>query len=122
MSHTITQNGNYQICVKITDSCNACDTIYCETININCFTLDLENLNKDDIKVFPIPIQSNLNFLNIQLNYRIEISNILGETIYNEKSFSNEYSIDIRKFQNGIYIIKVFNEFDKLLLIRKISF
>ena len=35
--YKITQNGSYNVCLYLYDSCNKCDTIYCKTVNVNCF-------------------------------------------------------------------------------------
>ncbi len=45
-THTFTNNGTYSVCIKYYDSCNACDTMICSTINVDCcaakagFTVD----------------------------------------------------------------------------------
>lgn len=36
MNYPIHANGTYTICVKVTDSCNTCDTTYCGTRTISC--------------------------------------------------------------------------------------
>ncbi|MDI1234771.1 MAG: T9SS type A sorting domain-containing protein [bacterium] len=38
LHHAITQNGTYNICVKVTDTCKNCDTTYCSIRNITCFS------------------------------------------------------------------------------------
>ena len=34
----ITKNGSYNLCMTILDTCSKCDTTYCKTLNINCFS------------------------------------------------------------------------------------
>lgn len=36
MNYHITSNGTYNVCVKVIDSCNRCDTTYCSTRTITC--------------------------------------------------------------------------------------
>ncbi len=36
LSYPITSNGSYTICVKVTDTCNSCDTTFCSTRTITC--------------------------------------------------------------------------------------
>ncbi len=36
MNYPITQNGTYSVCVKVSDTCNNCDTTYCSTRTITC--------------------------------------------------------------------------------------
>lgn len=38
MHKAITQNGTYNICVKVTDTCNKCDTTFCSSKTISCFS------------------------------------------------------------------------------------
>ena len=38
INYPITKNGNYILCVKITDTCNKCDTTICVTRSFTCFS------------------------------------------------------------------------------------
>lgn len=35
---SISQNGTYTICVKVTDTINNCDTVYCRNVVVNCIS------------------------------------------------------------------------------------
>jgi len=35
-SHTFTATGTYTVCIKYYDSCNACDTMICSTLKVDC--------------------------------------------------------------------------------------
>lgn len=35
-THTFTQNGTYNVCIKYYDSCKACDTLICTSIKVDC--------------------------------------------------------------------------------------
>lgn len=35
-THTFTQKGTYNVCIKYYDSCNKCDTIICKSITVDC--------------------------------------------------------------------------------------
>lgn len=35
-SHTYTQNGTYNLCIKVIDTCNQCDTVICKSIKVDC--------------------------------------------------------------------------------------
>jgi hypothetical protein len=85
-----------------------------------------ENYFKDRLEVFPNPsnrkITLELNKVSND-NYKIEIINILGKSIY----FSEEYidgfykkEVDVSSFSKGVYLIKVSNSkatiFSKLVV------
>jgi hypothetical protein len=36
LRHNVTQNGTYNVCLWLYDSCNNCDTSFCKTITVNC--------------------------------------------------------------------------------------
>lgn len=36
--YPVIENGTYTLCVKVTDTCNQCDTSFCMTRTISCFT------------------------------------------------------------------------------------
>ncbi len=38
MNHTITTNGTYVVCVKVSDTVNNCDTTICQTFNVTCIS------------------------------------------------------------------------------------
>lgn len=38
LHYPITKNGTYTLCVKLLDTCDKCDTSYCRTFNITCFS------------------------------------------------------------------------------------
>jgi hypothetical protein len=44
-SHSFSQNGTYNICVTVTDTCNNCDTTFCDSIVINCGQTNTCNWN-----------------------------------------------------------------------------
>lgn len=85
-------------------------------------TLANENdSDKNSFEIFPNPI---LDEITIKTNYKnslkIYIYNILGENIYTDNNFSATNKMIIPNLNKGIYIIKIANQKDQLLHIKKI--
>jgi hypothetical protein len=67
-----------------------------------------------DVNVYPNPSNGFINLdFNSEVN-NIKVTNLLGQEVYNEKinqlTIGTTKSIDLSKFQNGIYIVNVSNE------------
>ena len=85
---------------------------YFEDLEMITSTSDLAA--KLNIKIYPNPI---IDFLNIQMNQqadRIEIYNILGQTIFVNEAPSFFQKIDTQNWHSGMYMIVVFLENEKL--------
>jgi len=107
--YTATVNGNYGVIINQ----NGCTSIS------TCVFIDVTNIeqNKNDygIKIFPNPTNGilNIKFENEANNVNIEIENIIGQEIYKINSNQvkgNMLSIDLGKYKNGFYIIKINND------------
>lgn len=67
-----------------------------------------ENLTPGDILVYPNPSSGIIQIFSEKAQIKsIEISNMLGEILYEVQTNTEKTSIDISTQQNGIYIIKV---------------
>jgi len=111
-------NGKYQVIV--TDN-NGCSTFKFFTLS-NIITL-INDLNNEDIEIFPNPTSRILNFV---LKNRDEILSI---SIYNENGqllksqyIINGNSIDLDEFQNGLFYLSIKTQkmlyWKKLILIK----
>ncbi|MCO5267485.1 MAG: T9SS type A sorting domain-containing protein [Brumimicrobium sp.] len=76
-----------------------------------CFVydvLDVKNLQKELVKIYPNPAKDFLTISNMQNDdMDVEITNNLGQTILNTKINSNQYKVDIRNLKNGVYFLKL---------------
>lgn len=66
-----------------------------------------ENL-KTEISVYPNPANSIVNIIGVKGQSKIEIYNTLGSIIFSLEG-SNNTSVDMSNFTNGIYTIKIMN-------------
>jgi len=77
--------------------------------NINGF-LEIDNLeHKESIKVYPNPANDNvfIDFNNLEVE-KLDVYNILGETIYSISIIENKNNLklNVNQWKNGVYIIK----------------
>jgi photosystem II stability/assembly factor-like uncharacterized protein len=63
----------------------------------------------NDIEVFPNPSSCLIHFETTEKLIRIELYNMTGENIWNEK-FHSENTINISSLVKGVYLIKLFSE------------
>ena len=66
------------------------------------------------IQVYPNPVKSILNISGI-VNQRIEIQNVLGETVFSKHVISNLETFDVSAFAKGVYFVRVGNETTKFI-------
>ena len=83
------------------------DSLYHET------TTSIVNTTEDPtiINVYPNPVKEKLHIdCNVKINL-IEIYNTLGKLVYfNPVSFYNNYDIEIKNLEKGIYLLKLNTE------------
>jgi hypothetical protein len=71
-----------------------------------------EHIVFSDLKIYPNPVTDKLvitsnNFE--QQNFELQISNALGQTIYNQTSLLNQNEINLSHLSKGIYFVKIQN-------------
>lgn len=113
MKYKITKNGTYVLCVKVTDTCNRCDTTICKTVNFNCSKLGTASLETKgpDVSVYPNPAGDRLN---VELPYTLatyEISNILGVCVNKGKLEEGNNVLNTEALPNGVYILNVVTDY-----------
>lgn len=112
---TTTDTGNYTC--MMTNECGTTTTMPLH-LTVNCLgTNTFTNLNKS-IKLYPNPTKNNLTIdlpKNIDIKIAsINIVNLLGQTVFENKYQKNQssiLSIDVNQLQNGIYIISLQTNF-----------
>ncbi len=117
MKYNVMKNGTYVICVKVTDTCNKCDTTYCKTVNFNCKKLGLGANNAlPEVQVYPNPAG---NKLFVELPYTVasyEIANVLGVCVDKGELMNGTNTINTEGLVNGVYILWVTTEQGKQTL------
>jgi hypothetical protein len=109
-SYSITQSGNYAVCITDANGCLACSA------PMNVILSSVESFGAGSFNVFPNPNngQFEMTFdLIVMDDYTIELTNSLGQLIYSEQlnNFSGSYAkqIDVREHGAGIYVMVLRN-------------
>ena len=92
-----------------------------EEVLFSYFSIDeVNSLNTNDVKnnsvtLYPNPTDGTI-YINSQYYNYAKVHDINGRIILN----SSSYEINISNFKEGIYIIKLFDNFGKLICIKKV--
>jgi hypothetical protein len=118
---TVTDTNYVTVYDTVTTYISVTDTLF---IDINTVGLN-NNPVVNTIKVFPNPSNSilNLNYGNYATlnNYRVKITNALGQTIYDQAITQQSETIDLSTFGgNGIYYLSILNPQGNVVEVRKI--
>ena len=66
-----------------------------------------DNVLGMDVLIFPNPANNVLNVKSEQLFDRVEITNLLGQVLYNAKIVNSDFSINISSCYSGIYLVRL---------------
>jgi hypothetical protein len=118
---TVTDTNYVTVYDTVTTYISVTDTLF---IDINTVGLN-NNPVVNTIKVFPNPSNSilNLNYGNYATlnNYRVKITNALGQTIYDQPITQQSETLDLTTFGgNGIYYLSILNPQGNVVEVRKI--
>jgi hypothetical protein len=118
---TVTDTNYVTVYDTVTTYISVTDTLF---IDINTVGLN-NNPVVNTIKVFPNPSNSilNLNYGNYAAlnNYRVKITNALGQTIYDQPITQQSEILDLSTFGgNGIYYLNILNPQGNVVEVRKI--
>lgn len=71
----------------------------------------LQDVNIPTLNVYPNPANSNVTITSSTSIDRIEISNILGQKVYEDATVgANQTTINVSGLQNGAYFVRVYGE------------
>ncbi len=100
------EQGDYTIKVIATDSYGeSAETFF--TLHVLANSTALDNTN-NNIIVYPNPTNGKFTVsLNNKDNFSLEIINANGQTILHQKSSSNNCNIDLTKYPQGTYMLKI---------------
>jgi FtsP/CotA-like multicopper oxidase with cupredoxin domain len=77
------------------------------SVNINGF-LTVDTMDKNEsITIYPNPASDEvyIDFENLEIE-KLDVYNILGETIYSNSILKNNLKLNVNQWKNGVYIIK----------------
>lgn len=108
-SNMFAANGNYLVCLTVTDSCGsetACDTVTVNTIGIN------ENGLIDQLSIFPVPAQDVMTIGNLTSgeDFTLELLNNLGQVVKVIQTEGLEaIQLDLSSVVDGYYHLRISN-------------
>ena len=74
-------------------------------VDINMILTGIEYESKIETVIYPVPVENEL-FINTNVKIdKIEILNLLGQTIISTEKFNK--SINVESLQNGVYLLKI---------------
>jgi len=103
-SYTASSNGNYAVIIS---SGSCIDTSDCFTISVTGIR---ESLRNNTFKLYPNPIKDHLTISFNEPNndtHAISITNSLGQIVFAITAINDKVSVDMSKFPNGVYLVKV---------------
>ncbi len=112
-NHEYQANGNYW--VELIASNNCFSDTYSSSISITNVNI-IENSDSDELTIYPNPSKSNfvISWKGISSSVYLEIFNTLGELLYSEIGLFNEKEIDISAYPDGIYQVRIRNDFQSI--------
>lgn len=101
--YTPIADDTYYVVVTSVDNCAS---IASNTINV--MTTGMENISTSNIEVYPNPTAGivNINFANKNVEL-INVNDLAGRIIFETKNASEMKTINLSKYENGIYFIKI---------------
>lgn len=103
-----TRDGCYRVEITSSNGCTNFSEVSCVTVS--------SSVDKDRIfSVYPNPFNDLITVISEHLINRIEIYDLLGNQVLNIEPYNFEENIDLSKLSNGVYVIKINNEFHKII-------
>ena len=85
-------------------------------------TLSIDESVFDDqnIAIYPNPAHERITVTTKNINIKqIDMFNVLGQKVLNiEGNFENEHTLNVKRFNNGLYFLKINNNFTQKILIK----
>jgi hypothetical protein len=105
--YPITENGTYNVCVTVTDTCRRCDTTFCSARYITCVT-QLREDDENGLKTYSNP---STGLLTVDWSGDDPVSYLLlnssGTVIASGQLLNGTQLLDISGYPGGLYILKV---------------
>jgi hypothetical protein len=111
-SYTATANGNYSVELNAN---NCTDTSNC----VSVISVGMEEKAvAEDFKLFPNPTQGEVNLMVEQemLGKRVQLFNVSGKLMLEEKITELKTSFDLSKFESGVYMLRIEKRVVKIVL------
>lgn len=104
--------------ISVKKNCNDPTGMMCASLSMSrsSVSTSIDKVNKDQIKIYPVPVESLLN-LEVPSGFtQITISDLSGQVVYLEFPKSDKVNIDVTNIVNGVYIVNAQNQFGESLV------
>lgn len=101
-THTYTEAGNYTVTITISNECGQVT----KTADITS-TVGITENKIVSVKLYPNPVQNQLNLKSETVINKVEIYNVLGEEVFSKNINKNNTQINTESFRKGIYLLRV---------------
>ncbi len=115
---TITIPGEYWVIVN--NEANGCSTSS-DSANVKLAGIGQINNITNQLSIYPNPFSNNV-FININSSggdikdWNLQITDVLGRTVYNKSSLNYNNDIDLSSLENGVYFITAINKTGKTVV------
>jgi uncharacterized protein YjdB len=107
-------DGTYY--AEVSDA-NGCGNVS-DTIQVNALGIKTINQGQElDIRIFPNPTRDRIHIV-APIRLHVRVTDLVGHILYEGK---NVKDVDLGSFANGVYVLRVSNEQEELLLTEKIT-
>ncbi len=114
---TITIPGEYWVVVN--NEANGCSTSS-DSANVKLAGINQLSIISDQLSIYPNPFNNNvfikINSLADIKNWNLQITDVLGRTIFSKLSLDYNNDIDLSNLASGVYFITVINKTGKVVM------
>jgi hypothetical protein len=111
LTYIVTANGVYEVCVKVKDTCNNCDTSFCVARTITCFSgIAQPKAEIDQITIYPNPNNGQFMLESPSAILSYTIYGVSGKVIRQVSVNALKQTIDMGDVAGGIYYIKLYTK------------
>lgn len=106
LSYTIQKDTTYQVCVKITDTCQNCDTVYCYNYVTNCFGNNIQTISDNGIQIYPNP-NSGVFQIESTESAVVSVYDMQGKHIRTFTLEAGIHNVDLSFLEKGCYLLQM---------------
>ena len=84
-------------------------------IRIHGLTAGINEVEKENVKVYPNPATNSITFTGIYKDFKLTIFNAIGQIVLQKKLITSNTTLNIESFQRGMYYFQLINDKAKVI-------